>query len=512
MGILHKYLVNVLPYFFLISIASQANATTIQRVEFKSTKNADVRLMLNADDNKHPMRYRPSAVKHTESGSEVAFEFTAPIDTKNFKFEVVHWGSTKNLQLDRFEVGPHFIEAEKPSTIDNKDKKEKSLNLFPFATLGFDLLGDLSVKQTSIKYIDPDGNAWSNLIFPIDIDCSQRVTTNLENDTLTINFLIDSSLLDCAVKPDSDQTDAYILSKIGKRRYVDKSSIQKYFEEQKISNRLLPEVREELKDMLMPNDHPVTVYLQSLLDRIAKKSDLHVVKPTVVFVDTDQFNAFTIGGGYIFVFRKLLEEMPSEAALAAVVGHEWGHVVGHHMYRTISKTALIMSGLLLGNLAYTALKTAYPELAVDGMVGFLGLNFIAGTIPLVLGNPSSRDREAEADFLGNQYTMNSGFSSFGAVDAFISMRDYIKDLGVEETESYQNNHPITVKRIAATSIYTGLFVPDMDTLNIASSPEFEEMKKTVIKMAEDKEKEKEKKKKKSQTSESLNRLMKWRIE
>ncbi|WP_258001314.1 M48 family metalloprotease [Vibrio vulnificus] len=44
-------------------------------------------------------------------------------------------------------------------------------------------------------------------------------------------------------------------------------------------------------------------------------------------------NAFALPGGYIYIHRGLIAYLGSEAELAAVLGHEVGHVTARHSVR-----------------------------------------------------------------------------------------------------------------------------------------------------------------------------------
>src|SRR5688572_13100202 len=59
-----------------------------------------------------------------------------------------------------------------------------------------------------------------------------------------------------------------------------------------------------------------------------------------VLADRNTVNAFALPGGPIFITRALLDRLPSEAAVAGVLGHEVGHVVARHSSEHIAKSQL----------------------------------------------------------------------------------------------------------------------------------------------------------------------------
>jgi predicted Zn-dependent protease len=116
-------------------------------------------------------------------------------------------------------------------------------------------------------------------------------------------------------------------------------------------------------------------------------------------LDTDQVNAISAPGGYIFVTRGALALMDDEAELAGVLAHEVGHVNEKHVVNEIQKRARTELG---ADVAQAALKT--DAAALDAVVGL-------GTNILFLG--LSREDELEADSLGTVYAARAGYDPQG---------------------------------------------------------------------------------------------------
>lgn len=77
---------------------------------------------------------------------------------------------------------------------------------------------------------------------------------------------------------------------------------------------------------------PQAEYVAQVGRRIAVQSGLSNSERdfTVTLLNSPISNAFAMPGGYVYVTRQLLALMNDEAELAAVLGHEVGHVAARH--------------------------------------------------------------------------------------------------------------------------------------------------------------------------------------
>src|SRR5438034_1970924 len=92
-------------------------------------------------------------------------------------------------------------------------------------------------------------------------------------------------------------------------------------------------------------------YLQQFGPRRAATSERPNLPWTFRVVDDPVVNAFALPGGFIYVTRGIFAHLNSEAELAAVVGHEIGHVTARHSVSQLSKQQLAQLGLAVGTIA-----------------------------------------------------------------------------------------------------------------------------------------------------------------
>ena len=87
-------------------------------------------------------------------------------------------------------------------------------------------------------------------------------------------------------------------------------------------------------------DQDLQDYVQAIGESLAAKSH----RPNLIYrftiLDSPDINAFALPGGYIYINRGLMSYLSSEEELAAVLGHEIGHVTARHSVRPVSYTHL----------------------------------------------------------------------------------------------------------------------------------------------------------------------------
>ncbi|MGE6792436.1 M48 family metalloprotease [Pseudomonas guineae] len=169
-------------------------------------------------------------------------------------------------------------------------------------------------------------------------------------------------------------------------------------------------------------DEKLQAYLQQVGERVAKYSHRNQLAYHFTVVDSPDINAFALPGGYIYIHRGLLAYLSSEAELAAVLGHEVGHVTARHSVQQQSQST---AWGLLGQAV--AIGTGVG--AAADVTGALGGAIVRGY---------GRDMELEADGLGAQYLARSGYdpqAMIEVVKVLKNQEDFARDQAAERGET-----------------------------------------------------------------------------
>lgn len=168
------------------------------------------------------------------------------------------------------------------------------------------------------------------------------------------------------------------------------------------------------------------VYVQELGERMARLSERPELPWTFRVVDDPIVNAFAVPGGYIYITRGILAHFNSEAELAAVLGHEIGHITARH-------SATQMSRAMLAQLGVGAVQVLAPDAAGAAELASAGL----GLLFLKYG----RDDERQADDLGLRYMRAAGYDVSQMAGVFEMLGRVSGGEGAGGVPSWLSTHP-----------------------------------------------------------------------
>ena len=179
--------------------------------------------------------------------------------------------------------------------------------------------------------------------------------------------------------------------------------------------------------------------LNSYIDRTGKNMagrthrtqmpyNFHVVNATYV-------NAYAFPGGTIACTRGILLSLENEAELAALLGHELGHVNARHTAEQMSKGMLTQA--VVGGLSAVAGAAGAGYGSLASQLGQIGAGALLASY--------SRDNERQADALGMEYIVKSRYSPEGMV----GLMEMLNSLGKHKpsaTELMFATHPMSEER------------------------------------------------------------------
>jgi len=199
--------------------------------------------------------------------------------------------------------------------------------------------------------------------------------------------------------------------------------------EQELGRRFFLMARSELP---LVEDPAVVEYVERIGRRLVSTLGPQQFDYRFYVVQSPVLNAFAVPGGYIFVFSGLVSRVSNDDELAGVLGHEMGHVSGHHIVREQQQGQAWTAATLLGVLLS----------AVNPVLGAAAVG-AAQTAQLKY----SREFEQEADYLGLRYADEAGYDphALGTFFKALLAEQRINPAGVPP---YMLSHPITEDRVA----------------------------------------------------------------
>ena len=168
-------------------------------------------------------------------------------------------------------------------------------------------------------------------------------------------------------------------------------------QEIELGRRMHPQILQEYGRF---EDELLQAYVNEVGQRIASQSHRPELQYTFTVLDGDQVNAFALPGGYVYITRGIMAYLNSEAELAAVLGHEVGHITARHAVR--QQTGAAAAGM---GAAVLGILTGSGDIA--NMANMAGTALVRGY---------GRDMELEADRLGAEYLDRLGFDPAAMID------------------------------------------------------------------------------------------------
>ncbi|MBN2119902.1 MAG: M48 family metalloprotease [Candidatus Omnitrophica bacterium] len=169
-----------------------------------------------------------------------------------------------------------------------------------------------------------------------------------------------------------------------------------------------------------------------------------------VIDEKDEINAASLPGGYIYVYRGLLDMLDNDDQIAFVLAHEIGHIVARHHIKKLQAA-----------LGYNFLLLAASQVPSSGNIsGAQGVDLIFATIM----SEYSQEDELLADELAVKYTEKAGFDPKEGINVLNKLREKNREEKPRPI-SYFRTHPYISQRIRSIKQLLGLPLEFQDIIN-----------------------------------------------
>ena len=147
-------------------------------------------------------------------------------------------------------------------------------------------------------------------------------------------------------------------------------------------------------------------------------------------------NAFCLPDGHVCIYDGIFLHVRNEAELAAVIGHEIGHVVARHGSERMSQEHLVDQGKLLLTTALGYANSDQTDLWVAAYTGIANVGFLY---------PYSRRHEYIADRMALLFMARAGYAPEAALEFW--SRFSANHGGNDGISQFTSTHPSDVQRV-----------------------------------------------------------------
>ncbi len=227
------------------------------------------------------------------------------------------------------------------------------------------------------------------------------------------------------------------------------------------------QVHQELsKKTKFVSDAALNSYVSKLGQRLVARSRRPNIPYHFYVVDDKSINAFATLGGYVYVHTGLIRAATSESQLAAVIGHEIGHIAARHGLENVKQSQKYGTMAAIAGIAG----------AVLGGKNGGNIGQVAGQ--LIFGGQlmkHSRDAEREADYLGLYDINRAGYNTGGMVEMF-EMLQRVSAQNPNLLGNVMASHPPPNERAANTISEIRSNLSGTEKRGITNTTEFDRIK------------------------------------
>lgn len=151
--------------------------------------------------------------------------------------------------------------------------------------------------------------------------------------------------------------------------------------------------------------------------------------------DDEYFNAFSLPGGYVYMFEPMMQGLKTDDKIAAVTAHEIAHICARHAVKRLQDSlgvnALMVLALATAQKGSTVLET--NEALTQLMMAY------------------SREDEFEADRLSIGFVKKAGFNPNGVLQSLYTLQA-LRKKGPDRKYTNYKSHPYLSERIASARV------------------------------------------------------------
>jgi predicted Zn-dependent protease len=212
-------------------------------------------------------------------------------------------------------------------------------------------------------------------------------------------------------------------------------------------------------------DPTINRYLNAVGDSLAKLTSRSDLEWHFAMVNTNEFNAFALPGGYIYVNRGVAERSDRLDQFASVIAHEIGHVVLRHSVKQMEQ----MQGANVG----VTIACVLTSVCNSGL-GQTGIQ-VAGS---AIFAKFSREDEAQADAAGVEEMVRAGINPNGMPEMFEKLLAE-RQAQPGALDAWFADHPLEEDRISATRAQIAKYSPAVIQTLSTDSRAFQDFKARV---------------------------------
>jgi len=160
-------------------------------------------------------------------------------------------------------------------------------------------------------------------------------------------------------------------------------------------------------------------------------------------IQSDQINAVSAPGGFVFISSALLKQLRDEDELAAVLAHEVAHVVKRHGIDAIANASLFSALTEVSKQAASVAASKVSSPVDLGPITTVFAESVSGVTEKLLTKGYDRTQEYEADLYAANLLQRAGYDPH-ALDRVLTI---LEDSSIHKQGGWFDTHPSPADRI-----------------------------------------------------------------